>query len=242
MALVRKLPMKKMGLHTFGELADSLSNSILATDYASTRVDIIFDVYNKSSIKLMERAQRSSSEQITITIRSDNQKLPVGCKSMSSSGCCRMSSQTRRSSLWSIWGWMQETVSWHWNTDHRALKQPRRSRRQNHFHINDHVVKHGVQSVLVDSPNTDVFVNLIFHFNKTWQLQKLYMKLGNQKTKKTVPVHLLVDQLDNGSVSCLPAIHVLSGCDSTSKVGPKVSGLKTSTDLFLLEGFGVEEL
>ena len=77
MALVRKLPMKKMGRHTFGELAESLSNSILATGYASTRVDIIFDVYQKSSIKQMERAQRSSSEQITITIRSDNQKTPV---------------------------------------------------------------------------------------------------------------------------------------------------------------------
>ena len=68
------------------------------------------------------------------------------------------------------------------------------------------------------------------------------MKLGNQKTKKTVPVHLLVDQLGNSLVSCLRAIHALSGCDSTSKVGPKVSGLKASMDLSLLEGFGVEEL
>ncbi|KAG1670551.1 Proliferation marker protein Ki-67 [Nymphon striatum] len=110
------------------------------------------------------------------------------------------------------------------------------------FHINDGVVKHGVQSVLVDSPDTDVFVNLIFHFNTTWQLQKLYVKLGNRKTKKTVPVHLLVDQLDNGLVLCLPAIHALSGCDSTSKVGPKLSGLKASIDLSLLEGFGVKEL
>ena len=109
------------------------------------------------------------------------------------------------------------------------------------FHINDGVVKHGIQSVLVDSPDTDVFVNLIFHFNKTWQLQKLYMKLGNQKTTKTVPVHLLVDQLGNSLVSCLRAIHALSGCDSTSKVGPKVSCLKASMDLSLLEGFGVQE-
>jgi len=76
MALVRKLPMNKMGLHTFGELAESLSNRILATGSESTRTDIIFDVYQKSSIKQMERAQ-SSSEQITITIRYDNKKLPV---------------------------------------------------------------------------------------------------------------------------------------------------------------------
>ena len=56
------------------------------------------------------------------------------------------------------------------------------------FHINSGVMKHGVQSVLVDSPDTDVFINLIFHFHKTWKLQKLYVKLGNRKTKKTVPV------------------------------------------------------
>ena len=41
------------------------------------RIDIIFDIYEKSSIKQGERAKRSSSYQITITIRSDNQKLPV---------------------------------------------------------------------------------------------------------------------------------------------------------------------
>ena len=35
------------------------------------------------------------------------------------------------------------------------------------FHINDGALKHGVQSVLVNSPDTDMFVNLIFHFNKT---------------------------------------------------------------------------
>ena len=41
------------------------------------RRDIIFDIYEKSSIKQGERTKRSSSHQITITIWSDNQKLPV---------------------------------------------------------------------------------------------------------------------------------------------------------------------
>ena len=45
MALVHKLPMKKMGLHTFGELAESLSNRILATGSVSTMIDIDLDVY-----------------------------------------------------------------------------------------------------------------------------------------------------------------------------------------------------
>ena len=68
------------------------------------------------------------------------------------------------------------------------------------------------------------------------------MKHGNRKTKNTVPVHLMVDQLDNGLVSCFPAIHALSGCDRTIRVDPKEYGLIASMDLSRLEGFGVEEL
>ena len=256
MALVRKLPIKKMGIDTFGELAESLCNSILTTGSESTRIDIIFDVYQKSSIKQMERAQRSSSEQITITIRSDNQKVPVDLDMFWSSMLNKVRLQEYvfkwmlqnvvsekeiifggvnggecRKLLAGIESEITELSSNQEEADDRIM-----------FHINDIVVKHGVQSVLVDSPDTDVFVNLIFHFHKTWQLQKLFVKLGKRKNKKAVPVHLLVDQLDNNLVSCLPAIHALSGCDSTSKVGPKLSGMKASMDLSLLEGFGVEEL
>lgn len=62
---------------------------------------------------------------------------------------------------------------------------------------------------------------------------KLYVKLGNRKNKKTVLVHLLADQVNSNLVSCLPAINALSKCDSTSKVGSKLAGLKTSMDLSL---------
>ena len=237
--LMRKLPMKKMGLHTFGELAESLSKSILATGSESTRIDIIFYVYQQSSIKQMERAQRSSSEQITITIRSDNQKLPVDLDMFWSSMLNKVRLQ-EYSFKWMLQNVKSDKEIFFGGVYGGECRKPLAgtetqiaalSSNQEEaddrimFHNNDGVVKHRVQSV---------------HFNKTWQLQKLYVKLGNRKTKKTVPVHLLVDQLDNGLVSCLPAIHALSGCDSTSKVGPKLSGLKASMDLSLLKGFDVE--
>ena len=34
------------------------------------------------------------------------------------------------------------------------------------YHINDGVVKHGLQLVFIDSTDTDAFVNLIFHCKK----------------------------------------------------------------------------
>ncbi|KAG1688949.1 hypothetical protein GQR58_007914 [Nymphon striatum] len=202
MALVRKLPMKKMGLHTFGELAESLSNRILATGSVSTRIDIIFYVYQKSSIKQIEQAQRSSSEQITITIRYDNQKLPVDLDMFWRS----MLNKVRLQDY--VFKWMLQNVEAYGDECRKLLAGTETqiaelSSNQGEaddrimFHIIDGVVKHGVQSVLVDLPDTDVFVNIIFHFNTTWQQQKLYVNLDNRKTKKTVPVHLLVDQLDN---------------------------------------------
>ena len=110
------------------------------------------------------------------------------------------------------------------------------------YHINDGVVKHGVQSVFVDSPDTDVFVILFYRCKNTWNPQKLFVKLGSRKNKKIVQIHLLVEQLHYNLVSRLPDIHALSGCDTTSKMGPKLSGIKSFVYLSLLDGFCEEEV
>ena len=77
MALACKLPMKKMSLNIFGQLDESILSIILAIGAQSTRIDIILDVYQESSIKQMECEHRSCLKQITITISSENQKIPV---------------------------------------------------------------------------------------------------------------------------------------------------------------------
>lgn len=46
MALVRKLPLKKMNLGTYGDLADCLRNNIMNYAIGSSRINIIFDVYS----------------------------------------------------------------------------------------------------------------------------------------------------------------------------------------------------
>ena len=56
------------------------------------------------------------------------------------------------------------------------------------YHINDSVVKHGVQSVFVDSPDTDVFVILCLATKTLHNLQKLFVKLGRRKNKTIVPI------------------------------------------------------
>ena len=44
--------------------------------------------------------------------------------------------------------------------------------------------------------------------------------------------------MDDVLVLHLPAIHALSGCDTTSKVGPKLACINKSIDLSCISGFG----
>lgn len=66
--------------------------------------------------------------------------------------------------------------------------------------------------------------------------------MGKGKSKKSKPVHKLRDILDIDSnynvIEVLPAIHALSGCDSTSNVGPKFAFLHKPLHISLISGFG----
>ena len=59
--------------------------------------------------------------------------------------------------------------------------------------------------------------------------------------QKTVPIHLLVRQLNPVLISCLLAIHALTGCDTTSKVGT-AEVMNKSVDLELIRSFGKTDL
>ena len=56
------------------------------------------------------------------------------------------------------------------------------------YHFNDGAVKHGVQSVFVDSPDTDVFVILCLATKTLQNLQKLFVKVGRRKNKTILPI------------------------------------------------------
>ena len=69
MAFVRKVPIKKLNLTTFGEFATTLWQIILATGSKSSRIiDITFDIYQPKSIKELERERRSTVQNIEISI------------------------------------------------------------------------------------------------------------------------------------------------------------------------------
>ena len=65
MAYVRKVPVKKAKLKTYGDMTKHLWNTFtkLASDYA--KIDIVFDLYTTFSIKETERNRRNAVEAIS---------------------------------------------------------------------------------------------------------------------------------------------------------------------------------
>ena len=78
MAFARKIPVEKMHLGTFVDLATILWAMFMKLcGDTCERVDIIFDNYFKRSIKQHERNRRPKSEAIITPITNDDQPLPV---------------------------------------------------------------------------------------------------------------------------------------------------------------------
>ena len=69
------------------------------------------------------------------------------------------------------------------------------------------------------------------------------MVSGSQNAITIVPVHELVKGFDAAVIDVLPAVHALTGCDTTSKVGTKLKALKTAiSDCDLLKTFGKDQI
>ena len=110
------------------------------------------------------------------------------------------------------------------------------------FHLN-HAVKLGRFEVAhVLTGDTDIFVNLMYHF-RDWSDYGL-LEIWCHHLNKMSPVHEAVYNLPDDVVRILPAIHALRGCDTTSKVGTKLQAFKAAhkPEYAALNRFGVDPL
>ena len=256
MALVRKVPIKKMELKTYGELASALQDLILNRTHTAARVDVVFDVYCRYSPKCGERTARgANSSAITVAIKKDAQNLPVNMELFWNSMDNKIALQkyfqqwmvkTYKGNKDIFFGGVEGSHCFrltagqeHECVELRSTQEEADERIS--FHVN-HANENGYKKVLIVSPDTDVFVCLLYHLQETWELEELFMRIGSGKSTKTVPLHSVVKNLNASLVKHLPSIHALTGCDTTSKVGGKVSCFTKSLNLELLEGFGSDSL
>lgn len=97
------------------------------------------------------------------------------------------------------------------------------------FHVQD-ILSHrsGPTSMTLSSGDTDVFVCLLYHLTVNWRdlgLKELWLIRNSGIRRSILPLHDICSALGDELVKCLPAVHALTGCDTTSKVATKSAAL-----------------
>ena len=105
--------------------------------------------------------------------------------------------------------------------------------------LNDRFIMKGVQGeVIIRAQDTDVLVLAIHYFPKMSNITKLWLETGHVTSTadahRFIPVHEICDKY--GSIFCdiLPAVHAVTGCDSTS--GLYSIGKKSLVKIILEKG------
>lgn len=108
------------------------------------------------------------------------------------------------------------------------------------------------QRVIIRCDDTDVLVLLMYYYSKEMLPEFTYMHAGHSEKyanrDRFIPIKTICSQLGDSICQSLPAVHALTGCDSTSsihKIGKKTAFNKLQRTLDLwptLASFGTTNL
>lgn len=98
-----------------------------------------------------------------------------------------------------------------------------------------HAVKQGYKCIIVISSDTDVFILLMCYWSEmnAHGLEELWVKTGVADSTRYIPIHILARKIGRDLHQVLPAVHTLTGCDYTSKVGTKHAALMVNPETHL---------
>lgn len=250
-------------MQTFGEFAETILKRFISLSKNAERVDIIFDTYNTASIKYGERQRRMKKNPIDIVITNELTPLPKDMDAFWASNNNKHRFQTFCRSFFiekrPLFPCKVIYLSGYSNEEALKLEQDQQvsevielrssleeADERLFLHISHAIKNSHTSSLLVASSDTDVFVCALYYFMtifKTNGLQELWIFCGKGHTSRYIPVHKICNVLQKSIVETLPAVHALSGCDTTSKVGSKHSAFALAKDYsYLLKDFGKQEL
>ena len=263
MAYARKSYVKVLKCKTFGDYFDNLWRKFVRLSEGSLRTDIVFDLYEEKSLKHWERLRRKKVDPIDVTPNSPSTPLPVNMESFWAS------SQNKKlfQELFIEWlvkqGNHEKPVylgGGHKVTPKMCMKLTKDSAtwipslQCECEEADDRIMKHiencvstdFVERVMIASADTDVMISALYHFKMCYQkggLKELWIIKDTRSSVKYIPLHKMIENMDDLLVNILPAVHSLTGCDTTSKIGTKLMALKTARHSGkLLEDFGVAPL
>ena len=276
MSVVRKFSAVQMSnIKTFGSFCDMILGALISYGRGGDSIHVILENYSEMSVKSAERARRAtkggiSSSGLCCEVVSGQQPLPpsfqdeffkrtsnkISFQDFFVNFCTK--SYTLTKPLYIAGGCQSDPAKC--TKISAGICQEEKSHRATHEEADDRIMysvnriyqsmtPHSQCSIVVVSPDADIFATLLYHLNKTWHGTELYLlKKGRVKEQKVLqyelyPLHKLTATVGSNVVNNLPAAHALTGCDSVAKVGTKTSMLKTlKTSANLIEQFGLDRL
>lgn len=242
MAMVQSLDDTKF--KTFDDLGDIILGRLLRILNDDTLcvsdVALVFDRYDKeNSIKSMERKRRGGGEIVSSHIISGNRAVPnykqflksTGnkasiavfiCYYVEQNGPCRL---TNGKSIILSGGYADGEVTKQVTRHGIACLNHLFS---THEEADTRMILHAAdlcqesERLIVRADDTDVLVILLFYHAKGYLSPEVYMHAGHAgkivTRERYIPVHTIADKIGEQFCLCLPAMHALTGCDSTSSI------------------------
>ena len=215
----------------FQEVSETLFMKLLAEGNGSSRLDVIFDVYQEKSIKNAERKKRANT-----TTAQQYKNILATHKIKQWHHFLQSASNKANLSRFLCNAWKEETFQsrlgdkhLYLGFDEECLKLTKEKvevaehLRCNHEEASTRMLLHtkdaafSNEAIIIVSEDNDVFILAaakVFETDAT-----IYQKRGNQTRTRFVNVTEISNILGTVISSCLPGLHAFTGCDSVSLPG-----------------------
>jgi len=254
MSTIRKVKTKE--IPNFGSLCDTTLQYILSSCKHADRIDRIFDYYMKQSIKDSERQRRSSISPIELGTIYRVTPLPVEMNNFWVSSenkqhlqellhkeataqadskfpavdivASYMPGESPSPCLSMLDGDKKEIPELHLDTEEADCRIIQHAM---------HATRNRKKCIIVLSTDSDVMVLLMHYWSqlKISGLQELWIKTGVGDSTRFIPIHTLASTIGTDVCRVLPAVHCLTGCDYTSKIGTKNAAMEAKPCQYLTD-------
>lgn len=252
MAPVHQIQLKNF--NTFGDFAEAFFKKItvIFTQSDVKRIDLIFDRYDDISIKFLESSFRSKGQIIkNIIISNHSTKIPTDCKAFFSSTQNKLQLVRYLCTTAPKYAQVKEDCEIYicggFDDPTKCFKLQGSSfcevleLKSNHLEADSRMFGHifhavRIQSahVIILSADTDVFILAIYYWKELANIGCLGLWFdGSYKKKHLLGCHLAAESLGESICNILPALHSVSGCDTTSRLGSKKQFLKAESEDFV---------
>ena len=225
MSLVQKINCNNK---TFSQVADSTLASILHEGSQSKRIDVVFDVYQETSIKDAERCNRGSRTSLQYKNIAPGHNVQQWRKFLGSS-CNKISLIKFLVSEWRHLKYQQKigdkslfvtcedacykltADSWEEAAELRCSHEEADTRLLLHAR---HAADAGSKAVIITAEDTDVLVLELAYCKDIPCF--LYQKCGTQNRTRFIDIAKLNNKIGDSTCKALVGLHAFTGCDTVS--------------------------